>query len=125
MIVIGSSGFEFDSIVTYSDSIVTKTTSQITCNGKRVQISIDYSGNGLAANELHQLVIFNDKINLNDSVSVNIVNDIGKLLSSAVDIQEGQCKLCLFFYCFFDGFLNNLGAILDVFCDEKSSICFD
>ena len=96
MIVIGSSGFEFDSIVTYSDSIVTKTTSQITCNGKRVQISIDYSGNGLAANELHQLVIFNDKINLNDSVSVNIVNDIGKLLSYAVDIQEGQCKLCLF-----------------------------
>ena len=92
-IFMGPNGFEFDNMFVYP-TMLSKSTSEITVNSKRFMISIDYSV-GLNQNEIHKIKINNTKVNENDTIILNVCNNVDNLLLYPNNITEGQCNICL------------------------------
>ena len=94
MVFIGATGFEFDNMFSYG-STLSKTTTEITLSSKRFTLDIDYNLNGLSQNELHKIKIINNKINVNDTIVINVCTNMDKLITYPVNIIEGECYVCL------------------------------
>ena len=96
MVKIGPNGFEFDNITVHTTTL-TRSTTSMTENKKRIKINIDYSSSNLT-NTPHIITINNSKINADDNIIANIVsNGAGhaEIFLNTFHILDGSAKLVL------------------------------
>ena len=96
MVKISVNGFEFDDPEHHSTTL-SKSSSPLTQNSKRFDISIDYSGGGnaLGGNETQVLTITNNKCNAKDTIVANIMSNHPLLFLNPHGIGEGSFSLMI------------------------------
>ena len=89
MVKIGANGFEFDNMHSYGP--LSKTSSpedEITCSYKRFMINISYSSSSLPTNGVHRIKVNNTKVDAQDSIIINVMNNHPKVIVSPGNIVD-------------------------------------
>jgi len=97
MVKIGANGLEYDNMVIHSTTL-TRTTSSMTENGKRIQINIDYSSPSSLTGAPHVITITNSEIDAKDTILANVISGGGgheEIFISAFSILDNEMKLTL------------------------------